>query len=59
MDAIFSSPLMKLLLAGGVIAAAYKWGNAEMRIAALGAAGFIALNQIPTVRDGLNTRLVA
>lgn len=51
--------LMKLAITGAALFAAWKWGNAEMKGMALGAAGVIILNQVPMVRDGANVRLVA
>ncbi len=51
--------LMKLGITAAVLFAAWKWGTPEMKGMALGAAGVIALNQIPVARDGLQTRLVA
>ena len=53
------SPLMKLLLTAGALWAAWKWGNPEVKGMALGAAGYLLLNQIPVLRDGTNVRLVA
>lgn len=53
------SPLMKLLVTAGVLYAAWKYGSPEIKGMALGAAGVIALNQLPVVRDGANVRLVA
>lgn len=56
---ILNSPIAKLALTAGVLYAAWKWGSPEMKGMALGAAGVIALNQIPMVREGANVRLVA
>lgn len=53
------SKLVPLLITGGLLYAAYKFGPPEAKGMALGAAGVILLNQIPVARDGLQTRLVA
>lgn len=51
--------LLSLGITAAFLFAAWKYGNAEMKGMALGAAGFIVLNQIPTVRDGASVRLIA
>lgn len=56
---MLDSPIAKLAITGAVLYAAWRWGNQEMKIAALGAAGYIALQQIPVVRDGAAVKLVA
>lgn len=53
------SDTVKLAITLGVLYAAYKYGPNVVKGMALGAAGIIALNQIPTVRDGASVRLVA
>ena len=53
------SPLVKLAITAGALWAAWKWGNPEVKGMALGAAGYVLLNQIPLARDGANVRLVA
>ncbi len=53
------SQLTKLAITGAAIWAAWKYGNAEVKGMALGAAGVVLLNQLPVVRDGANVRLVA
>lgn len=53
------SKAMPLVITLGVLYAAYKFGPPVVKGMALGAAGFIALNQIPVARDGANVRLVA
>jgi hypothetical protein len=50
---------MKLLLTAAALWAAYQYGNNLVRGLAMGAAGAIALNQIPVIRDGASVRLVA
>ena len=59
MDTSTWSPLMKLLVTGGILYFAYKHGGPEIKGMALGAAGAIALNQIPVAREGAAVRLVA
>lgn len=59
MQGILNSPIAKLALAAGIIYAAHRWGSPEMRIAALGVAGVIAVNQVPVVRDALTARVAA
>lgn len=54
-----SNPLVKLAITTGVIFAAWKYGNGVVKTMALGAAGVIALNQVPFARDGAGVRLVA
>jgi hypothetical protein len=54
-----TSALMTLGITGALLWAAWKYGNAEVKGMALGAAGVVLLNQIPVARDGLNTRLLA
>lgn len=56
---ILNSPLAKLALTGAALWAVYKYGPNWARGMALGAAGVVALNQVPLVRDGANVRLVA
>lgn len=56
---MLDSPLAKLAITAGVLYLAWKYGTAEIKIAALGAAGYIALNQVPMARDGAAVRLVA
>ncbi|MGQ0750600.1 MAG: hypothetical protein ACT4PS_08705 [Betaproteobacteria bacterium] len=46
-----SQKLMSLALAAGIIYAAYKFGPAEVKGAALGVAGVIVARQIPYVRE--------
>lgn len=53
------SPLVKFSITAAALYAAWKYGNAEVKIMALGAAGAIVLNQLPMVRDGASVRLVA
>lgn len=52
-----SSPLFKLALTAAALWAAYRYGPAWMKGLAIGAAGTIALNQIPVVRDGAAVRV--
>ncbi len=59
MDTSNLSPLVKLAITAAVLWFAYKNGSAEVKGMALGAAGVIALNQLPVVRDGAAVRLVA
>ena len=54
-----NSNLMKLAVTAGVLFVAWKYGTPEIKGMALGAAGVIALNQIPFARDGQDVRLVA
>jgi hypothetical protein len=54
-----TTPVMALAITGAAIYAAYHYGPPEVKGMALGAAGAIAINQIPVVRDGLGVRLVA
>lgn len=53
------SPLVKIAITLGVLYAVHKYGNADMKVAAMGAAGFVIANQIPYVRDGLQVRALA
>lgn len=46
-----SDQLMRLVVAGGIVFAAYKWGNAELRTGALAIAAVIVAKQIPFVQD--------
>lgn len=59
MDLTNLSPLMKLAITGAALYFAYKHGSPEVKGMALGAAGVMALNQIPVVREGAGVRLVA
>lgn len=59
MDTSNLSPLMKLLITGAAVWAAWKYGSPEVKGMALGAAGTILLNQLPVVREGADVRLVA
>ena len=52
------SPVMKLLVAAGAVYAAYHFGGSVVKTLALGAAGYMVLNNIPVLQDGLQTRLV-
>jgi hypothetical protein len=58
MDTTQLSPIMKLAITLGALWAAYKFGPPELKGMALGAAGIIALNQVPIVREGANVRLL-
>lgn len=59
MDTSTLSPMVKLAITLGALYMAYKHGGPEIKGMALGAAGAIALNQIPLARDGAGVRLVA
>lgn len=43
--------LMNLGIAGAIIFAAYKWGNATMKGAAISIAAVVAAKQVPYVKD--------
>lgn len=43
--------MMNLAIAGGIIFAAYKWGNATMKGAAISIAAVVAAKQVPYVKD--------
>jgi len=43
--------LMKLAVAGGILFAAYKWGNPMVRGAAVAVAGVAIAKKIPYVQD--------
>jgi len=51
--------LTPLLLTGFALYALWRFGGPEGKGMALGVAGYMAINQIPGVRDGVQTRLVA
>lgn len=59
MDLSNLSPLAKLAITAAALYFAYKHGGPEVKGMALGAAGAIALNNIPVVREGAAVRLVA
>lgn len=59
MDTTNLSPAVKLAITLAALYAAYQYGPAWMRGLAIGAAGTLALNQLPVLRDGANVRLVA
>ena len=59
MDTSTLSPLAKLAITAGILYAAYKYGPDWIKGLAIGAAGTIALNQVPLARDGAAVRLVA
>jgi hypothetical protein len=54
-----TTKLVPLAITLAALFAAWKWGNGEVKGMALGAAGFVLLNQLPVARDGLQARLVA
>ncbi len=54
-----TSKLVTLAVTLGALYAAYRFGNGAMKGAALGVAGVMVANNLPYVRDGLQTRLVA
>lgn len=43
--------LMNLAIAGGIIFAAYKWGNAMVKGAAVSIAAVVAAKQVPYVKN--------
>lgn len=43
--------LMNLAIAGGIIFAAYRWGNATVKGAAISIAAVVAAKQVPYVKD--------
>lgn len=45
------SDLMKLAIAGGIVFAAYKWGNPMVRGAAVAIAGVAVAKRIPYVKE--------
>ncbi len=45
------SDLMKLAIAGGIIFAAYKWGNPMVRGAAIAIAGVAVAKRVPYVKE--------
>jgi hypothetical protein len=59
MDTSTLSPAVKLAITAAALFAAYKYGPEWVKGLAIGAAGTIALNQIPVVRDGAGVRFVA
>lgn len=48
-----SAQLTSLAIAGGILFAAYKFGNAEIKAAALGVAGIIVAKRVPYIKDQL------
>jgi hypothetical protein len=54
-----SNPLIRLAITAGALWAIHKYGPGWAKGLALGAAGTIALNQLPVIRDGQTVRLVA
>lgn len=59
MDTSKLDPMVKLGATALVLWLAWKFGPPEVKGMALGAAGVIALNQIPIAREGAAVRLVA
>lgn len=53
------SPIMKLALTAGALWLVWKHGPDWARGLAMGAAGYVAIRQIPIVRDGADVRLIA
>ncbi len=45
------SEIMKLAIAGGILFAAYKWGNPMVRGAAVAIAGVAVAKRVPYVKD--------
>lgn len=45
--------LMKLAIAGGILFAAYKYGNATVKVGAVAVAAGIVAKRLPYVRDVL------
>lgn len=45
------SQLMSLAVAGGILFAAYKWGNAEVRTGAVAVAALIVAKRVPYIKD--------
>lgn len=54
-----TTKLVPLAITAAALYAVWKFGTPEMKGAALGVAGLIAINQVPVVRDGVTARLVA
>lgn len=54
-----TSKLIQLGITAAAVWAAWKYGNGFVKTAAAGVAGYVVANQVPLVRDGVNTRLVA
>lgn len=50
--------LMSVGITLAVLWAAHKYGPAPLKVAAAGVAGFMIINQIPRVRDGVGVRLI-
>lgn len=59
MDTTQLSPMVKLAITAAALYGAYHYGPNWMKGLAIGAAGFVALNQVPVIRDGMAVRLVA
>lgn len=45
------SEMMRLAIAGGILFAAYKWGNPMLRGAAIAVAGVAVAKRVPYVKD--------
>lgn len=51
--------LLTMAITAGAVWAAWKYGNGFVKTAAAGVAGYVVANQVPFVRDGIKTQLVA
>jgi len=47
---------LDMAIAGGILFAAYKWGNGMMKAGAVAVAANIVANQVPYVRDALTVK---
>jgi hypothetical protein len=52
-DQMDQSQLMKLAIAGGIVFAAYKWGNSMVKGAALAVGAVAVAKHVPYVKDVL------